>query len=126
MRLILRLLFWCIAAFAAQTALAQQNNVPGRLAAETLAPKAGSRVSLAFVFEPKSGWHGYWENPGDAGLGLQLEWNLPDGVRAGALQYPVPKPLLIGGLMNHVYEAPHAILVDLNCRTICRRGRRFR
>ena len=113
MRLIHRLLFWCFAAFAAQAALAQQNNVPGRLDAETLAPQAGSRVSLAFVFEPKAGWHGYWENPGDAGLGLQLEWSLPDGVRAGALQYPVPKPLLISGLMNHVYEAPHAILVDL-------------
>lgn len=113
MRLVIRILLWCFAAFAAQVALAQQNNVPGRLIAETLAPQAGSRVTLAFVFEPKPGWHGYWENPGDAGLGLQLEWTLPEGVRPGPLQYPVPKPLLIGGLMNHVFEAPHAILVDL-------------
>lgn len=107
------MLVWCLVALSVQPAFAQDNNVPGRIIAETLAPAPGQTVTLAFVFEPKAGWHGYWENPGDAGLGLQLDWTLPAGVRAGPLRYPVPKPLLIGGLMNHVYEAPHAILVDL-------------
>lgn len=107
---------WLLLAFAllgAQCAAAQQLNVPGRLVAETEAPTPGSSVTLAFAFEPKPGWHGYWENPGDAGLALQLEWELPAGVTAGKPRFPVPKPLLIGGLMNHVFEQPHAILVDL-------------
>lgn len=108
------ILAWCLLALSVQPAMAQGNNVPGRIVAETLTPAPGQTVTLAFVFEPKAGWHGYWENPGDAGLGLQLEWSLPAGVQASALHYPVPKPLLIGGLMNHVYEAPHAILVDLS------------
>ncbi|MGL5837830.1 MAG: protein-disulfide reductase DsbD family protein, partial [Sphingorhabdus sp.] len=73
-------------------------------------------------FEPKPGWHGYWENPGDAGLGLQLEWQLPMGVTAGKPRFPVPKPLLIGGLMNHVYEEPHAVLVDLDISPTVRVG----
>lgn len=107
------MLLWCLLALTVQPAAAQDNNVPGRIVAETLSPAPGQTVTLAFVFEPKPGWHGYWENPGDAGLGLQLEWTLPAGVRPGPLRYPVPKPLLIGGLMNHVYEAPHAMLVDL-------------
>jgi DsbC/DsbD-like thiol-disulfide interchange protein/cytochrome c biogenesis protein CcdA len=113
MRNLLRLLLLWLALVGAQAATAQQLSVPGRLVAETEAPAPGRSVTLAFAFEPKPGWHGYWENPGDAGLGLQLEWQLPDGVKAGKPRYPVPQPLLIGGLMNHVYERPFAVLVDL-------------
>ena len=98
---------------AAQAVTGQQPDVPGRLVAETMAPAPGGSVTLAFLFEPRPGWHGYWENPGDAGLGLQLEWKLPAGITAGKPRFPVPRPLLIGGLMNHVYEDPHAVLVDL-------------
>ncbi|RDV02469.1 thiol:disulfide interchange protein [Sphingorhabdus pulchriflava] len=119
---LIRWLLLCLALLAAQASIAQELNVPGRLVAETETPKPGSNVTLAFVFEPKPGWHGYWENPGDAGLGLQLEWNLPAGVSAGKLHFPVPKPLLIGGLMNHVYEAPHAVLVDLSIPSTAQLG----
>ena len=113
MHCLFRWLLVALALLGAQVASAQQLNVPGRLVAETDVPAPGSTVTLAFVFEPKPGWHGYWENPGDAGLGLQLEWKLPTGITFGKPRFPVPKPLLIGGLMNHVYEEPHAILVDL-------------
>ncbi len=107
---------WFLVALALlgfQTLAAQELHVPAKLVAETQQPAPGNNVTLAFVFEPEPGWHGYWENPGDAGLGLQLEWTLPKGVTAGKPRFPVPKPLLIGGLMNHVYEDPHTILIDL-------------
>jgi DsbC/DsbD-like thiol-disulfide interchange protein/cytochrome c biogenesis protein CcdA len=113
MSLLARLVLLWLALLAAPIASAQELSVPGRLLAETDNPAPGRAVTLAFLFEPKPGWHGYWENPGDAGLGLQLEWQLPDGARAGKPRYPVPEPLLIGGLMNHVYERPFAVLVDL-------------
>jgi DsbC/DsbD-like thiol-disulfide interchange protein/cytochrome c biogenesis protein CcdA len=89
-------------------------NVSAVLAAETAAPALGKKVTLAFVMTPKKGWHGYWVNGGDAGVGMRLEWQLPPGVRAGELRYPVPKPLIIFGLMNYVYEAPYTLLVDLD------------
>ena len=117
-----RWLLLIFALFGAQVALAQPLNVPGRLVAETQSPAVDSNVTLAFLFEPKAGWHGYWENPGDAGLGLQLTWKLPDGVTPGKPRFPVPKPLLIGGLMNHVYEDPHAILVDVALSPSLARG----
>ncbi|MEQ1549781.1 protein-disulfide reductase DsbD domain-containing protein [Sphingorhabdus sp.] len=113
MQRLLRLLLLCLALLTAQASIAQELNVPGRLVAETETPAPGGTLTVAFHFAPKPGWHGYWENPGDAGLGLQLEWRLPAGVAVGKPRFPVPKPLLIGGLMNHVYEEPHAILVDL-------------
>ncbi len=125
MQILARLLLLWLALLAPQIAFAQELNVPGRLIAETDRPAAGGTVTLAFLFEPKPGWHGYWENPGDAGLGLQLEWKLPEGVTAGKLRYPVPKPLLIGGLMNHVFEDPHAILVDVEIDDQIRPGTRL-
>lgn len=62
---------------------------------------------------PEPGWHGYWLNPGDAGLGMTLTGTLPRGYSAGELQYPVPDTLLIAGLMNHIYKGDYAVLVPV-------------
>ena len=70
-------------------------------------------VALALVMTPKPGWHGYWENPGDAGAPTRIAWSLPQGVKAGPIHYPVPERLLISGLMNYVYQGPYAELTDV-------------
>ena len=90
-------------------------NIAASLVAQTDRPAAGSTVTLAIVMKPKAGWHGYWGNPGDAGQGMQVDWNLPPdaGLAVGDFRYPVPDRLLIAGLMNHVYEHDYAVLVDL-------------
>ena len=84
-----------------------------RLVPETARPAAGSRVTLALVMSPRPGWHGYWQNPGDAGVGTRIAWQLPKGATAGPIRYPVPERLIIQGLMNYVFEGEHALLVDL-------------
>ena len=73
----------------------------------------GATVTLAVLMQPEAGWHGYWSNPGDAGLALTLEWQLPAGAKTGTMGFPVPQTLLISGLMNHVYEHDYAVLVPL-------------
>lgn len=73
----------------------------------------GTTVTLAIAMRPEKGWHGYWKNPGDAGFGMTLDWSLPAGAKAGALRYPVPRTLVIAGLMNHVYEEDYALLTAL-------------
>lgn len=88
-------------------------HIAASLQAEDATPAPGETVTLAFAMRPEPGWHGYWENPGDAGKGLELDWTLPRGVTVGTLHYPVPQTLLVSGLMNHVYEANYAVLVDL-------------
>jgi len=72
--------------------------------------------------QPDKGWHGYWDNPGDAGLGLTIDWDLPGGASAGPFRYPVPQRLLIAGLMNHVYEHDYALLFDLTVPADARPG----
>lgn len=92
---------------------ATELNVPARLVAESQKVQAGQSVTLAFVMEPKPTWHGYWENPGDAGIGMSFNWNLPAGVTAGKPQFPVPDTLLISGIMNYIYKGDYAVLVNL-------------
>ena len=108
------------ALYALMTLLASPAMAQGRgphvamtLVAESATPAAGSTVTLAIRAVPQPGWHGYWKNPGDAGVETRAAWTLPAGASAGPLAYPVPERLLIAGLMNYVYERPWALLVDV-------------
>jgi DsbC/DsbD-like thiol-disulfide interchange protein/cytochrome c biogenesis protein CcdA len=85
----------------------------------------GGQVDLALRFLPDPGWHGYWSNPGDAGQGMTLDWRLPAGWRAEEPLYPVPQMLVISGLMNHVYEGEHAVLVPLRVPADAVAGRSY-
>lgn len=98
----------------AQNALgAQELNIKATLVAESQQVHAGETVTLAFVMKPKPTWHGYWENPGDAGIGMSFEWQLPTGVTAEQPQFQTPDRLLISGIMNYIYKGDYAVLVNL-------------
>jgi thiol:disulfide interchange protein len=88
------------------------NHITAQLVAEGKG-EPGKPITIAIDMHPAHGWHGYWLNPGDAGLGMQLTWHLPAGASVGAPQYPVPETLVVGGLMNHVYQSDYAILMPL-------------
>ncbi len=109
---VLALLCTLVALLGAPQALAQSNHMKAQLLAEQPA-RPGETITLALHFTPEPGWHGYWLNPGDAGYGMDLKWDLPAGWQAGTPEYPVPQQLVIGGLMNHVYEGDYAVLVPL-------------
>jgi thiol:disulfide interchange protein len=93
-------------------------NIAATLVAETTTPAFGPSLTIALSFKPKTGWHGYWSNPGEAGFPARFEWTLPKGVTISAPRYPVPQKLLISGLMNHVFEGEHALLFTLNLPTL--------
>src|SRR5438045_9679911 len=38
-------------------------------------------------------WHTYWKDPGDAGIPTDIKWELPEGWRAGGIQWPIPLKL---------------------------------
>ena len=67
-----------------------------------ISPDGSNEVGLYFKLEP--GWHVYWKNPGDAGLPPHVKWTLPGGITAGSLQFPAPKRLPLGPLMDFGYE----------------------
>ena len=102
----------CTLLLIAPTAQAAPTHIAAELVAES-AGNPGATVWLAIHMRPEAGWHGYWLNPGDAGLGMTLKWSVPPGTTPGEPLYPVPQTLLISGLMNHVYEREYALLVPL-------------
>jgi DsbC/DsbD-like thiol-disulfide interchange protein/cytochrome c biogenesis protein CcdA len=93
-------------------AVAQARGIEPELVAEAPA-KPGDEVELAILMRTKPGWHGYWLNPGDAGLPMEVEWTFPAGYSIGPLRYPVPTRLTVAGIMNYVYEDDYAVLTRL-------------
>ena len=93
-------------------ALLQARGIEPQLVAEGPAPPGGE-VELAIHMRPAPGWHGYWLNPGDAGLPMGLKWQLPKGFVTGPLRYPVPTRLTVADLMNYVFERDYAVLTRL-------------
>jgi thiol:disulfide interchange protein len=89
------------------------NTIKATLLAESQTPVAGSTVMLAVQMQPEAGWHGYWQNPGDAGAATQLDWKLQKGATTGGVRYPVPERFVTSGLMNHVFNSAYALLVPL-------------
>jgi DsbC/DsbD-like thiol-disulfide interchange protein/cytochrome c biogenesis protein CcdA len=114
----LRFLLWIACLLMASPTLAGglaggRNAIQPELVAEGSA-RPGEPIDLAIVMHTTPGWHGYWLNPGDAGLPMRVEWQLPAGVSAGELRYPVPTKLLISGIVNYVFERDYALLVRLS------------
>ena len=94
--------------------MGQTHHLTLRLVAESQHPAPGRPLTLAVATTPETGWHGYWQNPGGAGLPAQFTWTLPAGAQASAPAYPVPTTFLLVGIMNYIYDAPYAPLVTVN------------
>ena len=98
------MLAWHAPAMAAASML-QTPQVRAELVAhapEGLRP--GAALSLGLKIEHQPHWHSYWKNPGDSGLATTLAWTLPAGVQAGDIEWPTPKRLPVGPLLNYGYE----------------------
>ncbi|MDR3413177.1 MAG: thioredoxin family protein [Formivibrio sp.] len=79
-------------------------------------------ADAGLYFKIESGWHVYWKNAGDAGLPPRVQWTLPEGVAAGALQFPAPKRLPLGPLMDFGYEGEVLFPLKLNVAKTAKSG----
>ena len=64
----------------------------------------GQNFTAGLYFKLEPGWHVYWINAGDSGEPPAIHWNLPAGIAAGAMQFPAPRRLPLGPLMDFGYE----------------------
>jgi thiol:disulfide interchange protein/DsbC/DsbD-like thiol-disulfide interchange protein len=92
---------------------ARTPHVEAELVAERTALIPGKPLTVALRLAMQRGWHTYWQNPGDSGLATTLDWKLPPGVSAGPIQWPTPRTLPVGPLVNYGYEGEVLLLVDL-------------
>jgi DsbC/DsbD-like thiol-disulfide interchange protein len=78
---------------------------------QKLTPGKTSSIALKLNHHPQ--WHSYWRTPGDSGLPTQIKWNVPEGIQMGAIQWPAPKRLPFGPLMNFGYEGETWLISDI-------------
>ena len=76
--------------------------------------QAGQTLWVGLQLQHQPEWHTYWRNPGDSGLPTQLEWNLPAGVQASPIAWPLPSKLRAGSLTNYGYDKTVLLAVPLS------------
>jgi DsbC/DsbD-like thiol-disulfide interchange protein len=78
------------------------------LTAQLVIPPAqiypGESFTAGLYFKLEPGWHVYWSNAGDSGEPPRIKWTLPPGISAGALEFPAPRRLPLGHLVDYGYE----------------------
>jgi DsbC/DsbD-like thiol-disulfide interchange protein len=75
--------------------LPAQTGLKVALVPESTAIVPGATFRLGLLLQPEPGWHTYWKQPGIVGVPTQMDWSLPEGFKAGELEYPGPEPVLM-------------------------------
>jgi len=75
--------------------------------------ESGEPLWLGLQITHQPGWHTYWKNPGDSGLPTELTWQLPAGLDAGEIAWPVPEKIRIDRLANYGYAGTVLLPVPL-------------
>ncbi len=59
---------------------------------------------IALHLQLKEGWHTYWKNSGDSGIPTGIRLTLPEGFKAGEIEWPAPERLVLSGIVNYGYS----------------------
>ncbi|KAF0176580.1 MAG: cytochrome c bioproteinis protein transmembrane region [Limisphaerales bacterium] len=77
------------------------------------AAKPGDTVLVGVRLTMAPRWHTYWRNGGDVGFPTKIVWELPAGVTAGEIQWPVPGKYFANTLTSYEYAKEAVLLVPL-------------
>ena len=84
--------------FAAGAGQAAQTQAKLILPAEAAAP--GETVMAGVHLRMPARWHTYWRYGGDAGDPTKIQWELPTGIAAGPIMWPIPEKTTFEGLIS--------------------------
>ena len=79
--------------------------------------KPGDTILAGVQLTMDPGWHTYWRNPGDAGTATTIQWQLPAGVTADPIQWPLPHKLPPVEVTTYGYQGDALLLVPLHLAT---------
>jgi DsbC/DsbD-like thiol-disulfide interchange protein len=75
----------------------------------------GQEFDVGLYFQLEKGWHIYWVNPGDSGEPPRVDWHLPSGLTAGAVEWPTPRRLEdSSSIMDYGYEDSVLLIVPMH------------
>lgn len=84
------------------------------LVSEVTSVQPGSSFWIALRLKMEPRWHTYWRNSGDSGLPTRLDWQLPEGFKAGPLQWPYPERVDLPPLTVYAYEGEVFLLTQIS------------
>ena len=88
--------------------------VEARLLADVASVSPGQPFTAGLLLKMAPGWHSYWQFPGDAGIPTEIKWQLPEGWKAGPIQWPVPLKIdEPGDIEVYGYHDEVMLLVEL-------------
>jgi thiol:disulfide interchange protein DsbD len=115
----LRRFFWLAAVLAAwlpcSAFAAPKTHVRLLLSAESARP--GDTIWAGLEMDMPPTWHTYWRNGGDAGEPIKIDWDLPPGVSAGEINWPIPAKLTEPAgdtpIVTYVYTNKVVLLIPI-------------
>ncbi len=123
MRFLLAMALFLLGSLPAAAQIEPGPKVAPRLIAERAIVAPGERVPVALELVMKPGWHTYWINPGEAGAPTELKWKLARRAgRAAELEWPYPKRLPVGPLMDYGYEGKVWLLTAVQAPAAAKPG----
>ena len=102
------ILLFCLVTLGARAANTQATLV---LSANTAKP--GDTIWAGVDLKMAPEWHTYWKNSGDAGMPTTIAWQLPAGVTAGDILWPLPEKLPPVEVTTYGYNDETMLLVPL-------------
>ncbi len=58
------------------------------------AVQPGQTIDVALRLQLDPHWHVYWKNPGDTGLAPSIDWEVPEGIEVGELEFPTAEKII--------------------------------
>ena len=92
------------------------------LIAEKTALVAGEKNTIGLSIKHAPHWHTYWKNPGDSGYPTKITWEIPAGYGIGDIEWPTPKRLVTGPIVNFGYEDEVLLPVTVSVPTAAKVG----
>lgn len=112
-RFSLLLLILMAAVFPALADVQKTQHAEAELVAEVSSIQPGQAFWVALRLKAEDQWHTYWKNPGDSGLATSIKWELPEGFKAEAIQWPYPERIEVLPLVSYGYEGEVFLLVKI-------------
>ena len=91
----------------------EMKGVKASLISEVKSIAPGQKFTVAIYLQHFDGFHTYWKSPGLVGFATSVKWNLPEGFKAGEMQWQVPERSKMLKYNCHAYKGDTYLLVDI-------------
>ncbi len=99
-----------------------------RYTAVTITPERsaihpGDEFTVMTTIKLAPHWHVYWKNPGDSGLPVNINWNMPEGFEISDIKWPIPDKISYDILVNYGYYSTVTLLQTITAPDMLPEGK---